>query len=730
MLAANRIAKRKRKAPDHMHADHLFEEGENCWRVAQADRVACLVDGEAYFSAFKRAALNAQGSILIIGWDVNSRITLEYPDRAMPGVPNTLGEFLTFLLQRRKELRIHVLNWDSPLLYKIDREWLPRLRIDWLRHRRASYALDNQHPVGAAQHQKLAVIDDRVAFVGGIDFSAGRLDNRAHDPLDEGRREPGSGEIPQPHHDIQIAVSGEAARCIGEIARERWKIATGEQLAAPAGRGDSDVIWPDGLKPDFSDHPVAIVRTRPAWKGLTEMRQVEALYLSSIAAAREWIYIENQYVTSTCIGEALAARLREAGGPEIVMILPREPSGWIEQTAMGMNQRRVLALLREADHADRLRVYIPMTGEAGDVPIMVHAKTMVIDGTFLRIGSSNLNNRSMGLDSECDIALAAEPDSADMRRMTGYRDALLAEHLVCEPADVAAAIAREGTMAAAIEKLRPRTGRTLIDFPRIPPDQLDAIIGDAGILDPTGTPEPERLADSLTADTLARGQLRSALIGLGATLVALIIFALFWQTRPGEALDEAGRLSAVGFVPSWWGGVALMLAGYLVAGLVMFPLLILILATGLIYGPLAGLLIATAGSLASACLGYASGLLIGRSRLRKLTRGRLEHVGQALMRSGVLSVLLIRLIPVAPFGLVNMTAGARRIAFAPYLAGTVLGLAPGVTAITLFSGQLRALVLEPNPFNIALFVVVLAAIAGLGCFIWRRFAEGLSGPAR
>ena len=63
---------------------------------------------------------------------------------------------------------------------------------------------------------------------------------------------------------------------------------------------------------------------------------------------------------------------------------------------------------------------------------------MVIDGTFLRIGSSNLNNRSMGLDSECDIALAAEPDSADMRRMTGYRDALLAEHLVCEPADVAA----------------------------------------------------------------------------------------------------------------------------------------------------------------------------------------------------------------------------------------------------------------------------------------------------
>ena len=70
-----------------------------------------------------------------------------------------------------------------------------------------------------------------------------------------------------------------------------------------------------------------------------------------------------------------------------------------------------------------------------------------------------------------------------------------------------------------------------------------------GILDPTGTPEPERLADSLTADTLARGQLRSALIGLGATLVALIIFALFWQTRPGEALDEGGAPECGGVRP-------------------------------------------------------------------------------------------------------------------------------------------------------------------------------------
>jgi phospholipase D1/2 len=703
-----------------------FAEGDNCWRLAQAESVACLVDGEAYFRAFKRAALEARESILIIGWDVNSRVALEYPDKAMPGVPNRLGAFLTHLLRRRKDLRIHVLNWDSPLLYKIDREWLPRLRIDWLNHRRAFYALDNQHPVGGAQHQKIVVIDDALAFVGGIDFSAGRLDSRAHAPGDEGRRLPGGGDIPQPHHDIQMAVSGEAARHIGEIARERWEVATGEAIAAPSRSGDPEALWPQGLEPDFTDHEVAIARTRAAWKSITEMRQIEALYRTSIAAARDWIYIENQYVTARAVGAALAERLREPGGPEIVMLLPREPTRWIEQTAMGINQRRILTLLREADHEGRLHVYIPMNGEAGDEPIMVHAKTMVIDGRFLRIGSSNLNNRSMGLDSECDIALTAEAGSADAQRIVAYRDDLLAEHLACDAHDVARAIAEEGTIAGAIARLRPQRGRTLVDYPHRPPHELDTMIADTGILDPSGTPEPERLADSLTADAFARGQLRSALLGLAATLVALVAFAVFWQTAPGEMLDEAGELNAAGLAASWWGGVALMLATYLVAGFVMFPLLILILATGLIYGPLVGLAIAAVGSLASACLGYAGGALIGRKRLRRLTRGRLEHVGQALMRNGILSVLLIRLIPVAPYGLVNMVAGARRIAFSRYLAGTALGLAPGAIAITLFSSQLRTLLVDPGVADVAVFALVLAGIVGIGSFLWRRFAERIT----
>ena len=202
-------------------------------------------------------------------------------------------------------------------------------------------------PLARAQHQKMVVIDDAVAFVGGIDFSAGRLDTRRHDPHDDGRRD-SNGEIPQPHHDIQIAVSGKAARAIGEIARERWEVATGEVLEAPP--ADLENPWPKQLEPDFCNQTVAIARTRAAWKDLPELREIEALYLSSIAAARKTIYAENQYVTSVRIGEALAERLcaevsRRSGGRG-VWILPCAASRLDRADCHGHEPAAAAAMLR------------------------------------------------------------------------------------------------------------------------------------------------------------------------------------------------------------------------------------------------------------------------------------------------------------------------------------------------------------------------------------------------
>ena len=718
----------------HRHSldDAFFHPGENCGCVATADRVALLVDGEAYFRAFKHAAANARHAIYIIGWDVNSRVSLEFPEAVAADdhgetMPNEFGPFLTHLARRRPDLRIYILNWDSPLFYKLDREWLPRLRINWLAQRRAFFELDNQHPLGAAQHQKMVVIDDAVAFVGGIDFSAGRLDSPEHRPDDPRRREH-DGKIPQPHHDIQIAVAGDAARAIGDIARERWRLATGDRLE-PIGAAGHDPWhdpwpdpWPDDLEPDLRDIPVAVARTRPAWKGLPEIREVEALYVDSIAAARETIYIENQYVTSSSVANALRQRLEETGGPEVVMILPREPSGWIEQTAMGINQRRILSHLRDVDHEGRLHVYIPMTGEHADVPIMVHAKAMIIDGRYARVGSSNLNNRSMGLDSECDVALLAEAGTPESAVITGWRDELLAEHLSSTREEVSEAIRREGSMAGAVEALQ-REGRSLHVLHSKKPDDIDAMIAETGILDPMATSEPERLADELVDDGGSRLPFRKALLGLLATLVGVTALAVFWRFGPGAELMQAQRVQElISFAPGFWSGIALVFAAYLVGGLVMFPVLVLILATGLLYGAWTGLAVALTGSLASAALGYGVGAALGRKAVRRLTGKRFDHISQALARSGIVSVTLIRILPVAPFTLVNFAAGASHIRFRDYLIGTLLGMTPGITAITLFSGQLRVVLASADPLDLVLLGVILLAIAGAAAWSWRRFA--------
>ena len=110
---------------DPVAANGFAIESRNCWQRVQAHRPAFIVDTEAYFQCFKAAALRARRSILILGWDVNSRTRLEFPDRARPDVPNELGPFLDYLAHRQARLQIRVLDWDSPLMFAPDREWAP-----------------------------------------------------------------------------------------------------------------------------------------------------------------------------------------------------------------------------------------------------------------------------------------------------------------------------------------------------------------------------------------------------------------------------------------------------------------------------------------------------------------------------------------------------------------------------------------------------------------------------
>ena len=330
------------------------------------------------------------------------------------------------------------------------------------------------------------MIDDCLAFAGGIDVTADRWDTSEHADDNPHRVRP-SGRPTGAWHDVTTLVSGPAAMALGELARDRWESGTGQHLEPVA---DAQECWPEDVEPLFTDVDLAISRTRPEHGGTSLVHEVELLWLAVIAAARSSLYVESQYFASRRIAEAIADRLREPDGPDVVVVNPWTADGWLSEKAMGTARATLLELVHAADEHDRFRLYVPVT--EGRQHIYVHAKVTVVDDRLLRIGSSNVNNRSMGLDTECDVsieAVAGTPRQAEVSgTVLGLRDRLLAEHLGCTPEEVAAAVADAGSLVRGIERLRRPSGRSLVLFE--PPDlgPGDRALGESELLDPEKTP--------------------------------------------------------------------------------------------------------------------------------------------------------------------------------------------------------------------------------------------------
>lgn len=456
----------------------IVSPGRNCWRIERAEHASVVIDAADYFRIIRQAMLNARHQILLVGWDFDTRIKLDR-GRSLPGVPNVLGEFVRWLADRQPELKIFLLSWDIGALKLLGRGSSLLTAARWAAHERIHLKFDSEHPPGGTHHQKIAVIDDAFAFCGGIDMTARRWDTREHLDGDRRRRRP-NGKLYGPWHDATTAVDGAAARALGELARERWERATGERPAAPPA---STPVWPDELQPHFHQVDVAIARTIPAQKDEREVLEIEALYLDLIASAQRLVYAENQYFASRRIAEAIAKRLREPYGPEIVLVMPETADGWLEEEAMGSARARLMRSLAEADAHGRFRIYTPVTA-AGE-PIYVHAKVMIIDDVVLRVGSSNWNNRSLGLDSECDVAIDARlPANYGMQpAITGIRDDLLAEHLGVTPAEVTALLTSTGSLITTVERLS-GAGKTLKRFAAPELSAAEAFLADNEVLDP------------------------------------------------------------------------------------------------------------------------------------------------------------------------------------------------------------------------------------------------------
>jgi phosphatidylserine/phosphatidylglycerophosphate/cardiolipin synthase-like enzyme len=473
----------------------IMRPGHNAWRVEHADRVTVIIDAEDYFRAARDAMLEARHQILLIGWDFDARIRLAERSDEAPDAPEQVGPFITWLAQRTPTLEIYLLRWDVGALKTYLRPTTLATTMRWMLHPRIHPRLDSRHPPGASHHQKIVVIDDCLAFCGGIDMTASRWDTRAHRD-DEPRRVDPDGSGYMPWHDATTALQGPIARALGELCRERWTLSGGEPIPAPDERGP---CWPECLTPHFTDVPAAISRTHPEMQGVEAAHEIEQLYLDLIGRAKRTIYAESQYFASRRIAEAIARRLDESDGPEIVIINPKDADGWLEQLAMDTARARLVEALRRRDRHGRLRIYHPFTanGEA----IYVHAKVLVIDDTILRIGSSNLNNRSLRLDTECDVTIDCADGDPRCARIAEIRDGLLAEHLGCERTDVVHAIGSAGSLIGAIELLRHRGGRTLLPYETPNLDEVTAWLADHEVLDPE---DPEDLFEPIASGGLFR----------------------------------------------------------------------------------------------------------------------------------------------------------------------------------------------------------------------------------
>ena len=707
---------------------------------AHAARVAPLVDGVEYYRAVREAMIHARRQILIVGWEIHSEIDLLRGDEARrakreSGWPVRLADLLRELVEDRPGLRVRLLVWEGASLFALERQHLPRMKRPWDQHERIDLVWDRDTPRMGSHHQKIVAVDDRVAFVGGMDLTKSRWDDHEHRVDEPRRRNPGL--LPtygHPYHDAMLCVDDDAARTLADWCRQRWRRATGETIDPPpdpdADTGDDP--WPGSAEPILTDRTVRFVRTQPDHAGRTEIRTVEESFLEQIRAARKLIYIETQYLASGRVADALRERLEDPDGPEIVLILPFGCPGRIQSLAMDTRRDELLDGLRDADTHGRLGVFWA-TLDAGDTAdvfersVYIHAKVLVVDDRLLRIGSANLNRRSMGLDTELDACVLLGEDE-DTRPIAAFRRSLLAYLLGVQAARVADAEREHGSVLGAIRALQGGR-RTLADLdhrapeaahglrpsidladPDRPLDDIDADKVMEMVAEQAGLGERVRKACNVLTGLARRHRAPAGLLLLIAGLVAL------WAFTPlGESLDRERVQTLADRLRDSPAGVAGVLLGFTLLASIGFPVTVLVAAAGATLSVPWALGVCVLGVAGSSLAGFVVGRRVGPSGLS----GRIGSVAERLRGRGVLAVAIVRNMPVAPYAIVNAAFGVAGVSWRDYLAGTIIGMLPGIVMLAIFGERIGAFLADPTPAGVAAVLAIGAAIIGLALLAQR-----------
>ena len=679
-----------------LQSSSILIPGDTVWRRCKAGRLAILNDAAAYFAALRQALLLATEQVYILGWDTHSLTRLVGPSgKADDDYPEELGAFLKALLNARPELRINILSWNFPALYAAEREWNSTARFTEQAPDRLRFCFDSSLPLGSAQHQKIVVIDGAIAFSGGLDLTIRRWDTSAHKACDPLRTDPDGKPYP-PFHDVQCMVDGEAAASLAELAERRWQAAgcTVEKTAAVTGER-----WPELVPVQSRAMTAGIARTEIATATETGVNEVARLFAASINAADRFIYIENQFTSAIDIAHLLAQRMLDVPQLRVLIVTPKLHSSWFESQAMQSGRGGFIEQFVTAGVMDRVRFLYPSTRDADKTAaVMVHSKVMIVDDRFLRIGSANLNNRSMGADTECDLAF--EATSQEHRDyIAGIRRQLIGHFCGVDEREVAR---HEADLFGFIDRVAEAGGARSLQ----PIDPAATTGSLATVVQPVADPrEPLHLDRAATRMWTARTIL--AVSGMAAALAGL---ALAWQYTSLREFTDIGFVSSVISQPARSHFAPLLaIAAFVLGGLVVFPVLVLIAATAAALGPWMGFVSAAIGVLLSSAILFGIGRVLGHVRLQRLLGRRSSRIQSRIIGKGIVAVAMIRMVPIAPFSIVNLVAGASKLSLRDFMLGTALGMLPGIAVMAALGAQIADLARNASLWN-----AVLLALAILG----------------
>ena len=467
----------------------IVKVGRNAWRRLRADDAGVVVDASDYYHAVYWAISRAHGHVLMSGWQFDSGVPLLRGADVPPRAEVRFLKFLDGLCRRRPELRVYLLAWDFHLVLAGEREWLQRVYFHWMTSSNLHFRFADHPAMGGSHHQKFVVIDGGLAFLGGMDVCEARWDDRRH--LADNPVRLSRGHPQKPYHDAQAWLSGrETARALEDLFAERWQRAGGPPLELRSAR-PVEVSVRGSLA--IGGEMVALSRTDPRPDGNT-VREVERLFEDAIAAADRVIYIETQYLSSRRIREALVQRMRAPGRPrpEIVIVVNEHAEALKEELAVGLRQARNLEVLREvaSQTGCALGCYFSLCDGAHATfrETYIHSKLMIVDDRFLTVGSANLTNRSMGLDSELHVTWEHESDRDRLvDAIRRVRVSLLAEHTGLSGADAAGLDVIEG-LVARLDAIATRAGARLQRHGAPTPAQQTAM----QLIDPDDLPfDPE-----------------------------------------------------------------------------------------------------------------------------------------------------------------------------------------------------------------------------------------------